>query len=511
MPGFQLSSSDLEKIPSKYKCKYCKNVVRDPMQTPCAHFYCRDCLEHLKSDEDDDIFECKADGEKFKRSEVFPDGCVRKEIHDLTVHCPNKESGCEWVDKITSVSEHVAGCDFVEILCVFEKCNAKVLKSKLAQHLQSECSQRQIECDYCCQEMPFADLKVMGRSERRAHEENLMALHLNLLVSFIYNLKDQVGSLFNDLSPVKESVMVIQLLKSTVSQLVSQVAATANENRKTREEVCRLTSRLSRIEEELVEPDSIPITQRHSLQFHYQQITEKLADFKRQLSSMEEKFASHGLLLFEANQRNEEQRVEIARLKGQGESYRETLNKLNEKLDSLKESLKQRNAPTVDNLSPPRYQEPTSFDAVLIWKIMDVSAKIYHSYDEPEKSIYSPPFCTSRHGYKMCARIYLNGDGMGKGTHISLFFVIMRGEYDAILRWPFRQKVTFMLLDQDNVEHVIDAFRPDPNSSSFQRPRREANIASGCPLFFPISDLNKHAYIKDDTMFVKVIVDCADL
>ena len=56
---------------------------------------------------------------------------------------------------------------------------------------------------------------------------------------------------------------------------------------------------------------------------------------------------------------------------------------------------------------------------------------------------------------------------MGLGTHISLFFVVMRGQYDAILRWPFRQKVTFMLLDQDNVEHVIGAFRPDPNSSSF--------------------------------------------
>ena len=238
----------------------------------------------------------------------------------------------------------------------------------------------------------------------------------------------------------------------------------------------------------------MPITQRHTLQVHYQQITEKLAEFKRQLSRMEEKSASHELLLYETNQLNEEQSVEIARLKRQGESDREALSKLTEKLDSHKESSKQRNAPAVDNLSPPRYQEPTSFDAVLIWKITHVSAKINNSYDEPEKSIYSPPFCTSRHGYKMCARIYLNGDGMGKGTHISLFFVIMRGEYDALLRWPFRQKVTFMLLDQENVEHVIDAFRPDPNSSSFQRPRREANIASGCPLFFPISDLNKHAY-----------------
>jgi len=86
----------------------------------------------------------------------------------------------------------------------------------------------------------------------------------------------------------------------------------------------------------------------------------------------------------------------------------------------------------------------------------------------------------------------------------------MRGEYDAILRWPFRQKVTFMLLDQDNVEHVIDAFRPDPNSSSFQRPRRETNIASGCPMFCSIEELNNHAYVRDDTMFFKIIVDTSD-
>jgi len=42
----------------------------------------------------------------------------------------------------------------------------------------------------------------------------------------------------------------------------------------------------------------------------------------------------------------------------------------------------------------------------------------------------------------MCARLYLNGDGMGKGTHVSLFFVVMRGAYDALLKWPFRQKVS---------------------------------------------------------------------
>lgn len=50
-------------------------------------------------------------------------------------------------------------------------------------------------------------------------------------------------------------------------------------------------------------------------------------------------------------------------------------------------------------------------------------------------------FYTARYGFKVCMRLYLNGDGVGKGTHISLFFVIMKGEYDLLLSWPFKHKV----------------------------------------------------------------------
>lgn len=73
-------------------------------------------------------------------------------------------------------------------------------------------------------------------------------------------------------------------------------------------------------------------------------------------------------------------------------------------------------------------------------------------------------------------------------------------------------QVTLMLLDQNNREHIIDAFRPDISSSSFQRPVSDMNIASGCPLFCPFSKLDcKNSYIRDDTIFIKVIVDLTGL
>ncbi|CAK8695132.1 TNF receptor-associated factor 3-like [Clavelina lepadiformis] len=156
--------------------------------------------------------------------------------------------------------------------------------------------------------------------------------------------------------------------------------------------------------------------------------------------------------------------------------------------------------------------ESTSYNGVLVWKIKDYERRKREAISGKALSLYSQPFYTSSNGYKMCARIYLNGDGMGKGTHMSLFFVVMKGEYDALLPWPFRQKVSLMLLDQGmDRRHLSDTFRPDPTSSSFKRPTSDMNIASGCPLFVAHNVIDGSTYTKEDTIFVKIQVDIQDL
>ena len=69
---------------------------------------------------------------------------------------------------------------------------------------------------------------------------------------------------------------------------------------------------------------------------------------------------------------------------------------------------------------------------------------------ERQTSIYSPPFYSSPTGYKMRGRLYLHGDGNARRTHMSIFFVLMRGLNDSILKFPFNYKVTFCLYDQTN-------------------------------------------------------------
>ncbi|KAL5487178.1 hypothetical protein EMCRGX_G019750 [Ephydatia muelleri] len=151
--------------------------------------------------------------------------------------------------------------------------------------------------------------------------------------------------------------------------------------------------------------------------------------------------------------------------------------------------------------------ENVSYDGTMIWKIPQFAQRMTDAQSGKYTSIFSLPFYTSRYGYKLCLRLYILGDGIGKGTHMSLFFVVMRGEFDNILQWPFTHKVTFRLLNQIGGKDIVDGFLPDPMSSSFLRPKTDMNVASGCPRFVTLSDLRTGGFIVDDTVFIKVKVD----
>lgn len=61
---------------------------------------------------------------------------------------------------------------------------------------------------------------------------------------------------------------------------------------------------------------------------------------------------------------------------------------------------------------------------------------------------YGPGFYTHPGGYKLCVKIYPNSPKLGEGTHVSLYFYIMRGAYDKQLKWPKTIRMTIQVLNQ---------------------------------------------------------------
>ena len=365
----------------------------------------------------------------------------------------------------------------------------------------------------------------MNAEDRKKHLKDAVIPHITLLLAIFMRVSNDVQSLMANGAvaasggaasamgaTASAAAAFLNDSESTVRGLVTQVENVAAENRDLRQKLRDQSDRITSVERRTV---SLGNTARegasNSCSVSVDPASTSQPDVVRRLVNVENKAADHDILLVENSRNVEDARHQNSYLQRQVEQAQETVRRLERRVESQDHMLALRNVALADLEEYIRQQEVSSYNGTLLWKISDFARRRNDARTGKQASFYSASFYTSRHGYKMCARIYLNGDGMGKGTHISLFFVVMRGQYDALLRWPFRQKVTLMLLDQDNIEHVIDAFRPDPNSSSFQKPRREMNIASGCPLFCPISDLDKHAYVRDDTMFVKIIVDTSDL
>ena len=341
----------------------------------------------------------------------------------------------------------------------------------------------------------------MKLQERRIHEESASAGHVMLLFQSIMQLFAVVGRNLQG----SNQVTLRELNPPSQEELekcVKQVENALKENKELKSKLVQQENRIRQLEGAR---QGEPVIAGSA---SGQELTRELS---RRIDNEEAKTCDLEVLIVEGNRQNEDLQRQVFTLARGQESCKETINRLQRQFESISHSLALRNVTLSDLEEYVRQHDVSSHDGILLWKISDFTKRRQDALSGNQVSFYSPFFFTSRYGYKMCARIYLNGDGVGKGTHISIFFVLMRGQHDALLRWPFRQKVTFMLLDQDNVEHVIDAFRPDPSSSSFQRPRRETNIASGCPTFCPLSELNNHAYVRDDAMFLKIIVDTTDL
>ena len=353
--------------------------------------------------------------------------------------------------------------------------------------------------------------KVLNQRQKKEHLQQEHAHHTLLLLRTALGLGKDIEAIFRrDPRILSGNSPFLSNYDNLIQDILNQIQYNKEETRNLHGRIQEHSQRITALERKMASANiSVGASSCQLLTNPEDSFTHN--DITRRLTNVEHKTADHEVLLVESNRTIMETSRGVNNVKRPLEGVQDTARRTERRIESIEHTLALRNVTLADLEEYVRQQEFSSYDGQLLWKITEFARKRNEAVSGQQVSFYSPHFFTSRYGYKMCARIYLNGDGMGRGTHISVFFVVMRGLYDAILRWPFRQKVTFMLLDQDNIEHVIDAFRPDPSSSSFQRPRRETNIASGCPMFCSLTELNNHAYVKDDTMFLKIIVDTSDL
>ena len=129
-------------------------------------------------------------------------------------------------------------------------------------------------------------------------------------------------------------------------------------------------------------------------------------------------------------------------------------------------------------------------------------------------AFYSPFFYSSPGGYHLVIQVHVNGFGIGEGTHVSVFCSVKKGRYDDELKWPFNGKIIFTLLNQiqNDKHHAGFVTVEPPHDKLYMQP---GGTGWGKPQFILHSDLahdpeNGTQYLKDDTLYFKVLVEPAE-
>ena len=188
-------------------------------------------------------------------------------------------------------------------------------------------------------------------------------------------------------------------------------------------------------------------------------------------------------------QKNLQENQKVSAIQSQHEKNLSMIKSIEEKVDSLNTHLRV----TVESRT-------------FTWKITSFAIKLKQAKNKVKEYVESDPFYM--HGYKLKLKMYPNGYVNVKNTHLSIFIFVMKGENDAILPWPFKKKVKFTLIDQqeDSVKrkNVFLSFIPGYRPESFARPTQEENAVSGYTEFISHEKLYSRRYLLDDTLFLQV-------
>ena len=476
------------------ECPVCLLIIREPHQvTCCGYSFCHSCIQRIKDIKNKRCPTCKK--EEFSD---FPDMRLKRALYTLKAHCSHQKDGCEWTGELGQLDVHLNedpesekqlnGCQFVEIDCLYE-CGDRLQRCYMHKHQTELCPKRPFSCEHC--------------HNYESNYDDVIHNHWSVCGSFPLRCPNQCGSF-----PQRQSIeshidnecplttiscdfhhagcivklprkdMPEHLRENLVTHISLLAASHAKDQTKNQVEIAKQQAEITK------QKDNISEQQTQIAQLRGKNVTleQKLKSMQAEVTALKQ---------------------ENATLRNEKGIPKTTQSSLCDDIAGMKEQLK-RHELTLKAV-PFTHTVPRT-TILLAPPVLTMTNFQQHKSDGDEW--YSPPVYTGHQGYKISLYVYANGCGSGKGTHISVYTCLMKGEFDESLKWPFRGVIAIQLLDQvTGVNHVTRevTYRDStPDGYCIRVTSREWSDGWGYPRFIAHSEL-KPKYLQIDTLPFKFI------
>ena len=231
-------------------CSICTAIVEDPVQTPCQHVFCRECISSWLEMGNST---CPTDREHLAASElVAPSRIIQKLVDGLAIRCEKYEFGCSFVAKLQNISQLVA---HQNEQCRLAKCNGfenqiDVMRKKIADHekyilnLEERLNERSEKISELQRERDSQVAKITELEIGRDNQEEAIAYKITKLVTKLSDKEKEI----EELSVQKaDQVEMIDKLESTVTEQAANIEAQEDEISVQYNRVCEKDSILRQI------------------------------------------------------------------------------------------------------------------------------------------------------------------------------------------------------------------------------------------------------------------------
>ena len=433
----------VEQPPEEFFCPVSFAVLLEPYQTQC-------CGNHLSQ-------------EAYQRLQGQPCpvcreenlAAVRDKFHkrkalSLKVRCPHKAEGCEWEGELGSLEQHLntnssAGeCGYVDVDCPYA-CGERVQRRSLEEHKSQRCPLRPFTCQIC---------------NHKATHQKVTKEHWPVCEKYPLPCPNECG----------EEEIERQHLKGHLEQ----------------------TCPLEVIQCDLSYAGCRAQLQRRLMSAHMKEGMEAhLSLLSLVVPNLQTLVQQQGDLMKQMREQSKQDRDQI---KQQGDQIKQMRDQSKQDRDQMKQQedqIKQQG----NQIKHLANQIKQPFPPV------DIVMDDFEKHKKSNDAWYSPPFYTHLGGYRMCLMVVANGAGRGEGTHVTVSVCLMRGEFDDLLKWPFRGEVTIQLKKNDppHYQEILPLNDNTPNERMC-KPTEERNGGWGYYKYLSHADLYAGGYLKDDKL-----------
>ncbi|XP_033119074.1 TNF receptor-associated factor 2-like [Anneissia japonica] len=512
-------------------CGVCNLILKDVVQHECGHRFCSPCAQKLQSDPQPQFCpRCPCDSQEAPIRRIYPDFAGRKEIRLLKVKCPN--SSCPFEGNLNEyITNHQDICPLAKVPCT--ACGRQMKRVELQNHCLRDCTERTITCHWC-------NAKLVHKSMKQ-HNSVCPKLEILCEICKKSKLPREEMKLHQDPEngdcPRRKRCCKFRMVGCEFTAPQEQMPGHLKNNQQEHLNLMKadfiiVQKQLVAAQEKLKDYQSMDMTNSgKSSSVHSDEIAQKVVqELKRKEGKLEFPKLKDDVEVdaFKSSDMNPGGAKNGARRKivntNQGTILKEDVSHKYTGLHSTNEIAKPKTSTQetekhlkaaeqayflkdvtlTEHFLQIQSLENAAYCGVLVWKIKNVSQKRRDAISGKHNSLYSPYFFTSRYGYRVCCRIHLNGDGIGKNNYFSATLLLQSYDSDQ----PFPHRVRFALFNRDHVRDFIGGYTPNgcltcetsPSSSNL------LIIKPCCPRLLPLGLLKDFVDFYD-VLTIEVLVD----